>query len=116
MIAYGKWQDRSDLFNCLVIELADVGSLHHVLYETDLEYTLGHGISWLKQCASAINYLHLRQPKPTIHRDLKPLNLLLMRGGVLLKVCDFGTACNLKTFMTANKGSPCWIAPEQFCN
>ena len=36
-----------------------------------------------------------------------------MNGGTLLKVCDFGTACNLKTVMTVNKGSPCWIAPEQ---
>lgn len=113
LYAFGKWQEKVDVFNCMVIELADVGSLHHVLYETDLSYTLGHAISWLKQCGDAIDYLHSRQPKPTIHRDLKPLNLLLLNGGVLLKVCDFGTACNLKTIMTVNKGSPCWIAPEQ---
>ena len=35
-----------------------------------------------------------------------------MNGGTWLKICDFGTACNLKTIMTVNKGSPCWIAPE----
>ena len=95
MYTFGKWQEKVDVFNCMVIELADVGSLHHgnysfrkktyisaiiikwinntVLYETTLNYTLGHAISWLKQCADAIDYLHSRQPKPTIHRDLKPL-------------------------------------------
>ena len=36
-----------------------------------------------------------------------------MNGGTLLKVCDFGNACNLKTQMTREKGSACWIAPEQ---
>lgn len=35
-----------------------------------------------------------------------------MNGGVLLKVCDFGTATNLKTIMTVDRGSPCWVAPE----
>ena len=35
-----------------------------------------------------------------------------MKGGLLLKVCDFGTVCDLKTIMSANKGSPCWMAPE----
>ena len=73
LIAFGKWQDKVDTFNCMVIELADVGSLHHVLHETNLAYTFGHAISWLKQCSDAISYLHSRQPKPTIHRDLKPL-------------------------------------------
>ena len=36
-----------------------------------------------------------------------------MNGGTLLKVCDFGTVCDLRTQMTMEKGSPCWIAPEQ---
>lgn len=36
----------------------------------------------------------------------------MMKGGLLLKVCDFGTAGILRTMMTVNKGSPCWIAPE----
>ncbi len=64
------------------------------------------------QCSDAINYLHSRTPTPTIHRDLKPLNLLLMKMGTLLKVCDFGSTANLKTTMTNDVGSPCWIAPE----
>lgn len=35
-----------------------------------------------------------------------------MNGGRLLKICDFGTACDIHTLMTEDKGSPCWMAPE----
>ena len=99
LIKAGKWSEKNDLINCMIIEFADAGSLYHgkrallrefrflkfhsfdldleVLYERRdiqrVEYTLGHGISWLKQCADAINYLHSFKPKPILHRDLKPL-------------------------------------------
>lgn len=42
------------------------------------------------QTASGVAYLHDMQPKPLIHRDLKPPNLLLINGGTVLKICDFG--------------------------
>lgn len=32
----------------------------------------------------------------------------------MLKICDFGTACDLHTYMTNNKGSAAWMAPEVF--
>lgn len=35
-------------------------------------------------------------------------------GGQTLKICDFGTACDLNTYMTNNKGSAAWMAPEVF--
>lgn len=46
--------------------------------------------------------------------DLKPPNLLLVNEGKTLKICDFGTACDKKTYMTNNKGSAAWMAPEVF--
>lgn len=35
-------------------------------------------------------------------------------GGTVLKICDFGTACEFQTHMTNNKGSAAWMAPEVF--
>ncbi len=41
-------------------------------------------------------------------------SLLLVQGGTVLKICDFGTACDAHTHMTNNKGSAAWMAPEVF--
>lgn len=76
-------------------------------------YAAGHAISWALQCARGVEYLHNMKP-PLIHRDLKPPNLLLVSSGTVLKICDFGTACDKKTYMTNNKGSAAWMAPEVF--
>jgi mitogen-activated protein kinase kinase kinase 7 len=39
---------------------------------------------------------------------------LLVKKGLILKICDFGTACDKQTVMTNNKGSAAWMAPEVF--
>ncbi|XP_071454325.1 mitogen-activated protein kinase kinase kinase 7-like isoform X2 [Hetaerina americana] len=100
---------------CLVMEYAEGGSLYNVLHCEPLHhYNVGHAISWALQCAKGVAYLHGMTPKALIHRDLKPPNLLLIMGGKILKICDFGTACDQKTYMTNNKGSAAWMAPEVF--
>ncbi|XP_074662545.1 mitogen-activated protein kinase kinase kinase 7-like isoform X2 [Tubulanus polymorphus] len=105
---------------CLVMEYAEGGSLYNVLHGNgpQPEYTLAHAMSWCLQCAVGVQYLHNMKPKALIHRDLKPPNLLLIMGGTILKICDFGTACDIQTHMTNNKGSAAWMAPEVFegCN
>ena len=45
---------------------------------------------------------------------MKPPNLLLVDKGRTLKICDFGTACDIRTYMTNSKGSAAWMAPEVF--
>ncbi|XP_041721898.1 mitogen-activated protein kinase kinase kinase 7-like isoform X2 [Coregonus clupeaformis] len=101
---------------CLVMEYAEGGSLYNVLHGTEPlpYYTASHAMSWCFQCSQGVAYLHGMKPKALIHRDLKPPNLLLVAGGTVLKICDFGTACDIQTHMTNNKGSAAWMAPEVF--
>ncbi|VDH99423.1 mitogen-activated protein kinase kinase kinase 7, partial [Mytilus galloprovincialis] len=101
---------------CLVMEYAEGGSLYNVLHGAGPQpiYNTAHAMSWLLQCAIGVEYLHGMKPKALIHRDLKPPNLLLIMGGTVLKICDFGTACDIQTHMTNNKGSAAWMAPEVF--
>ncbi|XP_049535698.1 mitogen-activated protein kinase kinase kinase 7 [Anopheles darlingi] len=100
---------------CLVMEYADGGSLHKVLHSRPRPvYKAAHAMSWARQCAEGVAYLHDMTPRPMIHRDLKPPNLLLVNNGTVLKICDFGTVTDKATLMTNNKGSAAWMAPEVF--
>ena len=64
-------------------------------------------------------YLHNRQPKCVIHRDLKPTNLLLTQSGKV-KIADFGISCfqaNSQEIykMTGETGTYRYMAPEVMC-
>jgi serine/threonine protein kinase len=48
-------------------------------------------IEWMQQIADALDYLH--SCKHIIHRDLKPANVLVSVIGNVVKLCDFGLAC-----------------------
>lgn len=99
----------------LIMEYAEGGSLNHLLHECkQQEYDLRHACSWAMQTARGVAYLHNLRPKPIMHRDLKPANLLLFNRGKILKICDFGTACAVRTQMTNNTGSASYMAPEVF--
>ncbi|XP_065363924.1 mitogen-activated protein kinase kinase kinase 7 [Calliphora vicina] len=99
----------------LIMEYAEGGSLHQFLHgKVKPYYATAHAMSWARQCAEGVAYLHAMKPKPLIHRDLKPLNLLLTDKGRYLKICDFGTVADKSTLMTNNKGSAAWMAPEVF--
>ena len=63
----------------------------------------------------ALNYLHLRQPHPLIHRDISSANVLLEplpNGRWRAKVSDYGTVNLQEQLQTVGPGSPCYAAPE----
>ena len=67
----------------------------------------------------ALNYLHLMQPHPLIHRDISSSNILLEPLPNRLgnscwraKVSDYGTVNFLQQLETVGPGSPCYAAPE----
>ncbi|XP_060117926.1 serine/threonine-protein kinase 36 isoform X2 [Heteronotia binoei] len=63
------------------------------------------------QLVSALYYLHSHR---ILHRDMKPQNILLGKGGVI-KLCDFGfaRAMSIHTMvLTSIKGTPLYMSPE----
>ncbi|XP_065175330.1 mitogen-activated protein kinase kinase kinase 7-like isoform X2 [Sycon ciliatum] len=111
VMLFGAVNDGSK--TCLVMEFADGGSLYDVLHNEShqIRYTTAHALSWMLQCARGVEYLHGIK---LVHRDLKSPNLLLVHPGTVLKICDFGTACEARTHMTNCTGSAAWMAPEVF--
>ncbi len=74
-------------------------------------------LNYLIQAATGLESLH---KKKIIHRDIKPLNILISKAGIV-KICDFGMAKYEKakrlrnTHMKIN-GTPYYMPPEQMEN
>ena len=65
--------------------------------------------------ARALNYLHLMQPGPMIHRDISSANVLLnpLPGACwLAKVSDYGSVNLVQHLQTVMPGNPAYAAPE----
>lgn len=63
------------------------------------------------QLLSALYYIHSHR---ILHRDMKPQNVLIGKGGVV-KLCDFGfaRAMSMNTLvLTSIKGTPLYMSPE----
>ncbi|XP_064393619.1 uncharacterized protein LOC135341072 isoform X2 [Halichondria panicea] len=74
-----------------------------------------HILSISVQVCQALNYLHLMQPDPVIHRDISSANILLNplpNGHWRAKVTDYGSVNTLRALATENPGNPVYAAPE----
>jgi serine/threonine-protein kinase len=96
---------------------------HHVEQYGPLEFS--RAIEYLRQVASGLDKAHGwkdcdGRAAPIVHRDLKPENLFLTHredGSPLVKILDFGLAKVLSVSATLSsevKGTPLYMAPEQF--
>ena len=88
-------------------------SLGRVLEQGDISRE--HTVSISVQVCRALNYLHLMQPDPVVHRDISSANVLLNplpNNGWLAKVTDYGSVNTLRALQTENPGNPVYAAPE----
>ena len=74
---------------------------------------------WVKaislDVALGLNYLHLFQPDPIVHRDISSANVLLEQLPLnkwRAKLTDYGSVNVVRQLRTENPGSPAYAAPE----
>ena len=66
----------TDMSCSLIMEFAECGNLYDLLHSSKAEYGVDHALVWCHQTAQALAYLHNMKPRPLVHRDVKPPNLL----------------------------------------
>ena len=96
----------------ILIELMST-SLRAELERGPIEHSCITAISL--DVARALNYLHLMQPHPIIHRDISSANVLLdplPNNQWKAKVSDYGSVNLLQELRTVGPGNPVYAAPE----
>ena len=88
-------------------------SLRSELEKGPIHHT--HIVSISLDVARALNYLHLMQPQPIIHRDISSANVLLdplPDNRWKAKISDYGSVNLVRELGTVGPGSPVYAAPE----
>ncbi|XP_065160708.1 mitogen-activated protein kinase kinase kinase 13 isoform X3 [Atheta coriaria] len=96
---------------CIVMEFCADGTLYDVLKKQDNSVTPTKVVSWSKQIASGMHYLHSHK---IIHRDLKSPNVLIGQHNVV-KISDFGTSRTWNGMVSTKMsfaGTVAWMSPE----
>jgi predicted Zn-dependent protease len=106
---YDQGQDGDDTY--MVMEFVDGRTLEDILRQRSL-LPLAQALNVADQLCAGLAYAHSRK---VIHRDIKPGNIFVARGGVV-KLGDFGLARVLHELaiqQTEIRGTPLYMAPEQ---
>ncbi|ONI46653.1 hypothetical protein AN642_02830 [Epulopiscium sp. SCG-B10WGA-EpuloA2] len=69
-------------------------------------------ITWGKELAEVLDYLHNLKPNPIIHRDLKPANIIVTHGDKLVLI-DFGIAKEGESSVEVHAITKHYASPEQ---
>ena len=91
----------------IVTEFVNGPTLERVLSRSDGPIAAMQALRIVRSCALVLEAIH---GQGVIHRDLKPGNLLLPRGG--LKVCDAGLATLIAEQEAMSIGTARYMAPE----
>ncbi|EEU47588.1 uncharacterized protein NECHADRAFT_78163 [Fusarium vanettenii 77-13-4] len=92
----------------LFLEYMPGGSL-----DDHTDFTINETLTILRQCLSALKYLHDQEP-PIAHRDIKPANILVKfrtENFIFVKLGDFGVSGDSSELMTVC-GTQKYMAPE----
>ena len=98
----------------IISELLE-GSISEVM---DAAHSSGSYLSNYEQLSiavettSAITYLHKLHPRPYVHGDIRPTNVLVTRD-MRVKVADLGSAHLLDSSLSTGPMSPQYVAPER---
>ncbi|KAI6233536.1 Protein kinase domain-containing protein [Aphelenchoides fujianensis] len=113
--AYALVDDPRDSHVRLVLEHACGGDLRALLNQANAKkQPLKHKMifDYTTQLAMALDYLH---DHCILHRDLKPENVLLTGDQKMVRLCDFGVACDWKRApkeLQDFTGTPAYMSPE----
>ncbi|XP_018568344.1 mitogen-activated protein kinase kinase kinase 13 isoform X2 [Anoplophora glabripennis] len=96
---------------CIIMEFCPYGPLFNLLKNQKNVVTINRVVSWAKQIANGMHYLHTHK---IIHRDLKSPNVLIGDEEVI-KISDFGTSRTWNGVSSEKMtfaGTVAWMAPE----
>lgn len=103
---------RTDEMAYMAMEFLEGQELKDVLAEGSRP-PVASTVDWISQIARGLGFAHEHE---VVHRDVKPSNIMLVRGG-LAKITDFGIAripsSAVKTMTGLILGSPRYMSPEQ---
>ncbi len=103
---------RNDEMAYMAMEFLEGKELKDILAE-DGRPSVPMTVDWIAQIAQGLAFAH---DNDIVHRDVKPSNIMIVRGG-LAKITDFGIArmpaSAVKTMTGLILGSPRYMSPEQ---
>ena len=95
----------------LVMELLE-GSVSEVIAAADGSLTNYEQLSIAMDMTSGISYLHQIRPRPYVHSDIRPSNILVSRD-MKAKVSDLGAAHIIESSLSVGPVSQQYLAPER---